>query len=170
MKHLYCTDFCFQQFHFIIFGTSKGICYIKVADEPKDNWVSFKRKFFMKHTLMCDNDLYMREKEVMRRYLEGRTDKLLLETDPYGTDFQRMVWEQLRSIPFGQITTYQTIAQQLNRPTAIRAVANAIGANPLLLVNPCHRVIGKNGKLTGFRAGLPLKKTLLQLEQKIVYK
>jgi len=80
------------------------------------------------------------------------------------TDFQKKVWRALLSIPYGNCCSYSDVAKQIGLPTAVRAVANAIGANPLLMVIPCHRVIRKNGELGGFSAGLDLKKRLLELE------
>jgi len=85
---------------------------------------------------------------------------LLLE----GTDFQKKVWAALRSIPYGKTVSYQTLAETIGFPTAVRAVGAANGANPIPIVIPCHRVIGKDGSLTGFGGGLGLKKKLLELE------
>lgn len=84
--------------------------------------------------------------------------------DLIGTPFQQSVWQELMKIPYGETRYYAQIAEALGKPTATRAVASAIGKNPLLIVVPCHRVIGKNGKLTGFRNGLPLKAALLRHE------
>lgn len=85
--------------------------------------------------------------------------------DLRGTAFQQRVWQELQKIPFGQTCSYSHIAEKLGKPTAYRAVANAIGKNPIFFIIPCHRVIGKNGQLTGFGWGLPLKAKLLQYEQ-----
>jgi methylated-DNA-[protein]-cysteine S-methyltransferase len=81
-----------------------------------------------------------------------------------GTDFQRKVWLEVNKIPFGQTTTYMKISQKLGNPGAIRAVGSAIGANPILIVLPCHRVLGSDGNLTGYAGGLDKKKALLKLE------
>ncbi len=81
-----------------------------------------------------------------------------------GTDFQRKVWMAVNEIPFGQTTTYRKISQKLGNPAAIRAVGAAIGANPILIVLPCHRIIGTNGQLTGYAGGLDRKRSLLDLE------
>ena len=81
-----------------------------------------------------------------------------------GTDFQRAVWQALRQIPYGETRTYGEIAAQLGCPRASRAVGMACHKNPILLLVPCHRVIGAGGKLTGFGAGLPVKEQLLMLE------
>ncbi len=82
-----------------------------------------------------------------------------------GTDFQQQVWQALLTIPFGETVSYKAIAHHINRPKATRAVANACGANPLSIFIPCHRIIGSNGKLTGYAGGLEIKQALLMLEQ-----
>lgn len=81
-----------------------------------------------------------------------------------GTDFQKMVWNELLRIPFGTTVSYAEIACRIGRPTAVRAVANANGANPIAIFVPCHRVIGSNGTLTGYAGGLLAKRFLLELE------
>jgi AraC family transcriptional regulator of adaptative response/methylated-DNA-[protein]-cysteine methyltransferase len=84
--------------------------------------------------------------------------------DPVGTEFQRTVWTELRRIPRGARISYGELARRIGSPKAVRAVAQACGANPLLLVIPCHRVVGANGALTGFAAGIERKKALLERE------
>ena len=87
-----------------------------------------------------------------------------IEVEMEGTEFQRRVWNQLRRIPCGQTTTYGAIAAALGQPTATRAVGAANGQNPVAVVVPCHRVIGRDGTLTGYGGGLPRKRALLELE------
>ncbi len=83
---------------------------------------------------------------------------------PVGTDFQCEVWQALTTIPFGETRSYTDIAEQINRPKAVRAVGSANGRNPLSIFVPCHRVIGKNGTLTGYAGGLAIKQILLHHE------
>ncbi|MFC6671399.1 methylated-DNA--[protein]-cysteine S-methyltransferase [Marinobacterium aestuariivivens] len=82
-----------------------------------------------------------------------------------GSDFQCRVWQALLTIPPGETRSYSALAQSIGKPTAVRAVAAAVGRNPLLILVPCHRIVGRAGHLTGFAAGLDLKRRLLQLEQ-----
>lgn len=82
-----------------------------------------------------------------------------------GTEFQKSVWQALMEIPYGHTVTYGALAAQIGRPSAVRAVANANGANPLSIIAPCHRVIGSNGTLTGYGGGLEVKQFLLNLER-----
>lgn len=97
-------------------------------------------------------------------YLSGARRSFDLPLDPAGTDFQRSVWEALRAIPYGQTRTYGKIAAAVGRPRAVRAVGQANHVNPLPIFIPCHRVVGKNGALTGYAGGLDLKGALLALE------
>jgi methylated-DNA-[protein]-cysteine S-methyltransferase len=84
---------------------------------------------------------------------------------PRGTEFQRLVWNALASIRYGATVSYRELAERIGRPTAIRAVGAANGANPIPIIVPCHRVIGSGGALTGYGGGLPAKAALLALER-----
>ena len=99
-------------------------------------------------------------------YLHGRRQTFTLALDVAGTEFQRSVWNALLTIPVGETRTYEQIARQIGRPTAMRAVGAANGRNPISIVVPCHRVIGSTGDLTGFAGGLDAKAFLLTLEAK----
>ncbi len=88
-----------------------------------------------------------------------------LELDLGGTPFQRSVWDALQAIPRGSTTTYGALARELGRPAAVRAVAAAVGRTPVPIVVPCHRVLGSDGSLTGYRGGLERKQALLELER-----
>jgi methylated-DNA-[protein]-cysteine S-methyltransferase len=98
-------------------------------------------------------------------YFRGTLRNFDLELAPVGTEFQRVVWKLLCGIPYGETRTYRDIAVAAGNPAATRAVGAANGANPISIVQPCHRVIGSNGKLTGFGGGLPAKASLLALER-----
>jgi methylated-DNA-[protein]-cysteine S-methyltransferase len=101
----------------------------------------------------------------LRAYFAGRLREFRLPLSLAGTDFQIRVWRHLQTIPYGETRSYSAIAQAIGRPSAVRAVGAANGANPVPIVVPCHRVIGANGKLVGYGGGLPLKKRLLELER-----
>lgn len=100
----------------------------------------------------------------LKDYFAGKRKAFALPLDFDGTDFQKKVWQALLTIPFGQTRTYAQIASQIGNPAAVRAVGAANGKNPISIVAPCHRVIGSNGKLTGFAGGLKAKSFLLDLE------
>lgn len=97
-------------------------------------------------------------------YFEGKRKDFTLKLAPEGTEFQKRVWKELLKIPFGKTVSYQYIAKQLGDPKAIRAAASANGKNPISIIIPCHRVIGKDGSLTGYAGGLHIKKWLLEHE------
>ena len=97
-------------------------------------------------------------------YFFGKRYSFAVPLSPHGTEFQLAVWEALRDIPYGQTRTYGEIAAAVGRPKAARAVGMANHDNPLLIFTPCHRVVGKDGSLTGFACGLGVKRRLLELE------
>ena len=102
--------------------------------------------------------------EELRAYFAGRIRVFSVPLDMEGTDFQLNVWDRLTKIPYGETWSYAQVAEAVGRPKAVRAVGAANGSNPVAIIVPCHRVIGSNGKLTGYGGGLPLKKRLLELE------
>jgi methylated-DNA-[protein]-cysteine S-methyltransferase len=103
----------------------------------------------------------------LRSYFAGKRRNFDFPLTMHGTEFQRSVWNALRKIPYGETTTYGTLAQIIGRPDAVRAVGAANGANPIPIVVPCHRVIGSNGALTGFGGGIPVKRWLLDHEARV---
>jgi len=102
--------------------------------------------------------------EQLAEYFAGERTSFELATSATGDAFQRRVWELIDRIPYGQTTTYGQIASELGNPTLARKVGNAVGHNPLSVIVPCHRVVGKDGKLTGYAGGLQRKRFLLDLE------
>ncbi|MFI7337495.1 methylated-DNA--[protein]-cysteine S-methyltransferase [Streptomyces sp. NPDC050085] len=98
-------------------------------------------------------------------YFAGELKEFQLELRPEGTEFRRRVWDALDEVPYGATTTYGAVAARIGASrAAVRAVGGAVGANPLLIVRPCHRVIGADGSLTGYAGGLERKVALLELE------
>ncbi len=128
-----------------------------------ENLIEVKRTYNIKKdnpNQIC-NEIYNELKLYFSKKSKNFSSKYLLK----GTDFQVKVWKELIKIPYGKVTTYKEVAENINKPKAIRAVANAIGKNKFLIIVPCHRVIGTNGSLTGFSSGLDLKEYLLNLEK-----
>jgi methylated-DNA-[protein]-cysteine S-methyltransferase len=97
-------------------------------------------------------------------YFAGRRQRFDARLAPRGTEFQRAVWTTLQAIPFGRTECYAELAARLGRPRAVRAVGAANGANPIAILIPCHRVVGRDGTLTGYAGGLERKEVLLRLE------
>ena len=113
------------------------------------------------HPVLCETERQLND------YFAGKLTHFSLPLDFTGTDFQKKVWEALAAIPFGETRTYGEIATQIGHPKAVRAVGAANGRNPISIVAACHRVIGRNGKLTGFAGGLDTKASLLALEANV---
>lgn len=125
------------------------------------------------------------KKQLQAKYVEGKSkiiEKTISQLEEYtignrttfdlelllvGTPFQKSVWNELLTIPYGKTANYLSLSQKLNNPKAIRAVASANGANAISIIIPCHRIIGKNGDLVGYAGGLPAKRKLLELENPI---
>lgn len=114
---------------------------------------------------LCETPLLKEAFLQLFDYLAGRCTAFDLPLAPAGTAFQRSVWDALLCIPYGETRSYQEIATAVQSPKGCRAVGLANGRNPIAIFIPCHRVIGKNGTLTGFGGGLPMKQALLRLEQ-----
>ena len=111
-----------------------------------------------------DNPFLLDAEKQLKDYFTGKLKKFSQKLNFVGTEFQKKVWQALLTIPFGETRSYAQIAQQIGNPKAVRAVGAANGKNPLSIIAPCHRVIGTNGKLTGFAGGLETKAFLLKLE------
>ena len=101
----------------------------------------------------------------LRAYFSGKLVQFHLPLKPKGTPFQMQVWRELQNIPYGTVISYGELARRIGKPKASRAVGAANGANPIPIIIPCHRVIGSNGKITGYAGGVPIKEALLELER-----
>ncbi len=112
------------------------------------------------------NALLKEAKAQLEAFLEGKLKKFDIALDMRGTEFQKKTWNALLTIPYGEVVSYAFIARKIGHPNAARAVGMANHANPLPIVVPCHRVIGKDGSLTGYGGGLKIKKALLAIEGK----
>ena len=102
----------------------------------------------------------------LHEYLEGERRAFTFPYRLVGTPFRLQVWKELEKVPYGETTTYKRLAEAIGRPGPYHAVGGAVGAKPLGIVVPCHRVIGTNGSLTGYAWGLPMKEALLELERR----
>lgn len=107
-------------------------------------------------------------KQQLKEYFEGQRKTFDVQLDPQGTDFQKLVWQSLLKIRFGQTKTYLDIAKMVDRPKGAQAVGGANGRNPISIIVPCHRVVGTNGSLTGYAGGVERKLWLLEHEGIVV--
>ena len=112
------------------------------------------------------SDLLYETYTQLNEYFSGKRTMFELPINCIGTPFQQQVWTQLQSIPYGETRSYQDIAIGIGNPKAVRAVGQANNKNPIMIIVPCHRVIHKNGDITGFGCGMDVKKYLLELEGK----
>jgi O-6-methylguanine DNA methyltransferase len=113
------------------------------------------------------NDARMAEPvRQLREYFEGKRTEFSVALDVQGTAFQMKVWKALTRVAYGETESYTDIGRRIGRPQAARAVGAACGANPVPIIIPCHRIVGRDGSLTGFAGGLPMKEKLLELEKR----
>jgi methylated-DNA-[protein]-cysteine S-methyltransferase len=137
-------------------GDEKGLRYL--------NFAQGKYPLEIGKTWRRDRTHFKALKSQLRAYFSGTCQSFDVQYHLQGTPFQLAVWRTLKDIPYGQVVSYQWVADRMGRPSAVRAVGAANGRNPIPIVIPCHRVIGKNGRLTGYGGGLDVKKRLIHLE------
>ena len=146
------------------------VCPILLAGDEE----GLKHVIFLKGERQVEiPDDWVENKEFFREaarqleaYFSGKLESFDLKLAPEGTEFQKSVWKALCEIPYGETRTYKDIAASIGKPKAYRAVGLANNRNPIAIIVPCHRVIGSNGKLTGYASGLDVKEFLLKLEEK----
>lgn len=146
-------------------ATDQGICLLEFVDRRMLE-TEFKdlQRLLKARIIIGENDHIKQAKQELAEYFEGKRQKFEVPLHAPGTDFQQIVWGCLQTIPYGETATYQQQAEKIDKPTAMRAVASANGANRIAIMVPCHRVIGKNGKLTGYGGGLERKRWLIEHE------
>ena len=146
----------------IVAETDHGVCALSIGDSVEQLVDSLKREF-PKADIKSSDSVKERFNAVLG-YFDGQL--LNLPLDVQGTDFQKRVWSALRTIPYGEVRTYQQVADMIDMPKAYRAVANACASNPVPLVVPCHRVVRKDDGLGGYALGIWRKEYLLKMEKK----
>ncbi|GKX65747.1 methylated-DNA--[protein]-cysteine S-methyltransferase [Inconstantimicrobium mannanitabidum] len=141
----------------VIEENGKAITKIYLANEDIDDLL-VKRQ---------ETELLMQAIKQLNEYFSGSRNFFDLPLEPEGTEFQKKVWNALKEIPFGETRSYGEIAKKIGNEKAARAVGMANNKNPIMIIIPCHRVIGSNGKLVGYAGGLDIKEKLLNLEKNI---
>lgn len=150
----------------LVGATDKGVCFIGFA-EPKEALLGDLRRRFPNATVVTDDKGLRATLHTVLDFISEPRRALDLPLDLRGTAFQLRVWEALRRIPPGETRTYAGVAEMIGAPKAVRAVARSCATNPVSLAVPCHRVIGKDGDLTGYRWGVPRKQALLAREGEV---
>jgi len=140
-----------------IYATQKGICSVQ-----------FTPKIFSEQVEGQETLIIQECKLQLQLYFQGKLEQFSIPTDISGTDFQCLVWNKMQKIKRGETISYKTLAASLGKPLAARAVGNACQKNPLLIIVPCHRVVGKNNSLTGYAGELWRKQWLLDSEKQTV--
>lgn len=159
--------FRFGPWRLCLAATERGLAHAdRVADGQTDEDAAQTLKQWAKRRaagaeLVRDESALGDYRAQYDEYFKGKRKRFTFPLDLCGTPFQRDVWEALTAIPYGKTVAYADIAARIGKPAAVRACGGAIGQNPVLIAVPCHRVIGKNGALTGFSSGLDMKAWLL---------
>lgn len=159
-RRLYGSVICWEGWQFAVLSSAVGVCRIDLHGTLLAELSSRLRV-----RVIPDDRRNAHILQELHEYLAGQRKSFSCTLDFQGTPFQMSVWNTLSQIPYGKTMPYGEIAVAIGRPHATRAVGGAVGANPIPIVIPCHRVIGKDGSLIGYGGGLPLKERLLALEQ-----
>lgn len=150
----------------VIAASQKGICLLEFSGLARtDEQLLRIEKRFLCSLQYGSSVFFDNVRQQLEAYFKGKLTTFDVPVDLRGTDFQCQVWQSLLDIPYGETISYQQQAININKPKAVRAVANANRLNPIGIIIPCHRVIGKSGALTGYGGGLDRKRFLLDLER-----
>ena len=148
-------------------ATERGVCLLEFVDRRMLETEFSDLQRLLKARIMAGENRHTRQMEAeMGEYFAGTRQQFEVTLDMPGSEFQRTVWEALQAVPFGETSHYQALAKQIDKPAAVRAVAGANGANRVAIVIPCHRIIGKDGSLTGYGGGIARKAWLIAHEKK----
>jgi methylated-DNA-[protein]-cysteine S-methyltransferase len=140
----------------LLAGDEEGLKYV--------NFMKSKKKIEVPDSWQENEDFFRAISEQLEAYFSGQLKSFDVKMAPKGTEFQKSVWKALKEIPYGETRTYGEVAKSIGNPKASRAVGLANNRNPIAIIVPCHRVIGADGKLTGYASGLDIKEFLLKLE------
>lgn len=158
---IYFTQFETRLCRIVLVGNQSELMHLHLDTGQGD------RSFHVQDDWLCQPELFNDTQRQILEYLDGQRQTFDVALNLQGTEFQRKVWNQLMTIPYGQLVSYGDIATQLGNPNASRAVGAANSKNPIPIIVPCHRVIGAKGHLIGFSHGLKIKAELIQLEKTV---
>ncbi|KIL51349.1 methylated-DNA-[protein]-cysteine S-methyltransferase [Jeotgalibacillus alimentarius] len=164
MTSIYWAEFKYKQDCYQLAAVDGKVCYIGGPEEGYEALEKWAARYVPGAVMIESPEQMQPFINEFEDYFSGQKRIFDMPIEPKGTDFQQEVWQALLEIPYGETRTYADIAARVGRPKAFRAVGTAIGANPLLVVVPCHRVIAKDGGLGGFSAGLDVKRALHAVE------
>lgn len=165
MSKILTTEYLSPVGKLIIGSIDEQLCLCDWQDRKARNTVDSRLAKGLRAKFVNENsDFNQQAINQLEAYFAGELTQFSIPLKLVGTHFQKLVWQGLQAIGYGQTQSYGELATKLNMPSAVRAVANANGANAISIIVPCHRIIGSNGKLTGYAGGLAAKKRLLEIE------
>lgn len=151
----------------LVARTEKGVCAVTFGDD--ENLLFEKLALEYPNAEISKNETNLKEcVDAILQNLSGKNKRIVLPIDVQATAFQMQVWDALRKIPYGETLSYKQVAESLGNPKAVRAVARACATNRVAVVIPCHRVVGSDGSLSGYRWGIERKKKLLEAEKELL--
>ncbi|OEU71216.1 MAG: cysteine methyltransferase [Desulfuromonadales bacterium C00003068] len=156
---IYTTTFDTPYCSIILAGNEEGLCHLHLDTGEG------KRQFVIDEEWIEDRTFFTDVIQQINEYMTGKRQQFKVKLNPHGTVFQKRVWHELTMIGYGELESYKEVARAIGNPNGARAVGMANSKNPIPLIIPCHRVVGANGKLTGFAHGLAIKEKLIVLEQ-----
>lgn len=162
---IYWSQLAYESWNVHLAAYAEGLCFVGSHNRSFEELGAWAAARSPGSALMRDDERLRSYAEQLIEYWQGARTSFTLPSALRGTPFQMAVWKALCDIPYGETRSYSDIADEIRKPSAVRAVGAAIGANPVLITVPCHRVVGKNGALTGYRGGMEMKARLLQLER-----
>ena len=154
---------------FLLGAFEEKLCILDYRYRVKRDSVDSRlKKALNAEYIEIDSPILQQTRQELDEYFKGERKEFTIPLLMLGSDFQKSVWHALLQIPYGKTASYLELSKIIGNEKAVRAVANANGANAISIIIPCHRIIGTDGKLTGYAGGLPLKKKLLELENNLL--
>ncbi len=148
-----------------LFASGRGLLRLALPNEPRSAAEAYVERTLGPTSVRDDEAAHAAALAQLAAYFAGTRRSFDVPLDLRGTPFQRLVWDAVAAVSYGETRTYRDVARAIDRPAAVRAVGAANGANPVPLIVPCHRIVGANGSLTGYGGGIEVKRRLLALER-----
>lgn len=168
VEKVYCTSFDSRIGHIYVASMERGVCKVSVPRETRKDFFSWLENQFDLDAVVDNRSRNREVIDQLTRYFNGKLAKFTCDVDLVGTPFQVRVWKELVKIPYGTTITYGQLAKRVGVPKGFQAIGRAVGANPVPIIIPCHRVVGSDGSLVGYSAGVKTKEFLLRLEGALI--
>jgi methylated-DNA-[protein]-cysteine S-methyltransferase len=168
MPTVYCTSFDSRIGLIYVASTERGVCKISIPRETKKDFFRWLRRYFSEEEVVENRSRNRTVIDELNRYFDGKLVKFHSPLDQIGSVFQARIWRELRKVPYGTTITYKQLARRIGVPMGYQAVGRAVATNPLPIIVACHRVLGSDGSLRGYAAGVKTKEFLLRLEGALI--